>query len=54
MDELDTNNDGIVSWGTFSEWSRTHSMEEELWKQAATVEDKLRKQIRELGAEPCV
>jgi threonine 3-dehydrogenase len=54
MNELDTNKDGIVSWGTFSEWSRRHSMEEELWRQAATVEDQLRKQIRELGHEPVV
>jgi hypothetical protein len=54
MAELDTNNDGKVSWGTFSEWSRTHSMEEELWKQAASIEEKLRQQIRDLGHEPVV
>ncbi len=52
MDELDTNKDGLVSWGTFSEWNRRNSMEEELWKQAASIEDKLRKQIRDLGHEP--
>eukprot|EP00946_MAST-07B_sp_MAST-7B-sp1_P001881 g1881.t1 len=54
MSTLDTNNDGKISWATFSEWSRTHSMEEELWKQAASTEDKLRKQIRDLGHEPVV
>ena len=27
MDELDTNADGEVSWGSFSEWSRSSSME---------------------------
>lgn len=54
MSELDTNKDGKVSWGTFSEWSRTHSMEEELWKQAASIEEKLRRQIRDLGHEPVV
>ena len=52
MEELDTNKDGLVSWRTFSEWNRRNSMEEELWKQAASIEDKLRKQIRDLGHEP--
>ena len=33
MDELDTNRDGVVSWGTFSEWSRRNSLEKEMWKQ---------------------
>ena len=27
MEELDTNRDGIVTWGTFSEWSRNNSVE---------------------------
>ena len=27
MDELDTNADGMVSWGSFSEWNRSSSME---------------------------
>ena len=54
MNELDTNKDGKVSWATFSEWSRTHSMEEELWKQAASIEERLRRQIRDLGHEPVV
>ena len=52
MDELDTNKDGLVSWPTFSEWNRRNSMEAELWKQVATVEDELRKQLRELGQRP--
>ena len=33
MEELDTNRDGVVSWGTFSEWSRRNSLEKEMWKQ---------------------
>jgi threonine 3-dehydrogenase len=52
MKELDTNNDGWVSWATFSEWNRRNSMEDEMWKQAASIEDKLRKQIRDLGHVP--
>ena len=27
MDELDTNNDGLVSWKTFSEWNRRNTVE---------------------------
>ena len=27
MMELDTNNDGLVSWRTFSEWNRRNSVE---------------------------
>ena len=27
MDELDTNADGEISWGSFSEWNRSSSME---------------------------
>jgi len=52
MDQLDTSNDGRVSWSEFSEWNRRSSMETELWKQAATVEDELRRQLRELGIAP--
>ena len=33
MKALDTNSDGVVSWTTFSEWSRSHSMEQELWNE---------------------
>ena len=52
MDELDTDKDGVVSWGTFSDWNRRNSVEEELWRKAHEVEDDLRRQIRELGHEP--
>lgn len=27
MEELDTNRDGLISWGTFSEWNRSNSVE---------------------------
>jgi len=27
MEELDTNKDGLISWGTFSEWNRRNSLE---------------------------
>jgi len=46
--------EGVVTWGSFSEWNRRNSMESELWKQAATVEDELRMQLRELGIQPRV
>ena len=52
MAQLDPNHDGVVSWAEFSEWNRRTSMEAELWKQAATVEDELRRQLRELGITP--
>ena len=52
MRQLDPNNDGVVSWSEFSEWNRRTSMETELWKQAATVESELRRQLRELGIQP--
>jgi len=52
MEELDPDKDGVVSWAEFSEWNRRNSMESELWKQAATVEDELRRQLRELGIKP--
>ena len=52
MEELDTNKDGTVTWASFSEWNRRKSMDTELWKQAATVEDELRRQLRELGVSP--
>ena len=52
MDDLDADGDGIVSWGSFSEWSRRHSMEEVLRRQARAVEKTLREQIRELGGVP--
>ena len=54
MVQLDANQDGYVSWHSFSEWNRRNSMEKELWKQVATVEDELRKQLRELGVVPRV
>ena len=28
MEELDTNKDGLISWGTFSEWNRRNSVEQ--------------------------
>jgi len=52
MHELSSDKDGVVSWASFSEWNRRNSMEAELWKQAATVEDDLRRQLRELGITP--
>ena len=52
MAELDTNNDGTVSWLDFSDWNRRNSVEDEIWKQVRNVEDALRKQIRELGFTP--
>ena len=54
MEELDPDKDGVVSWAEFSEWNRRNSMEAELWKQAASVEDELRRQLRELGIKPRV
>uniref|UniRef100_A0A7S3EX56 EF-hand domain-containing protein n=1 Tax=Haptolina ericina TaxID=156174 RepID=A0A7S3EX56_9EUKA len=54
MDELDTNKDGFVSWGSFSEWNRRKSLDEEVWKQVHATQDELRKQIRELGHVPRV
>ena len=27
MQELDTNRDGLISWATFSEWSRSNTVE---------------------------
>jgi len=52
MTSLGADADGVVSWTSFSEWNRRNSMEAELWKQVATVEDELRQQLRELGATP--
>lgn len=52
MAQLDPNDDGAISWLGFSEWNRRTSMETEMWKQAATVEDELRRQLRELGIQP--
>lgn len=52
MAQLDKGGDGYVSWETFSEWNRRKSIDAELWKQAASVEDELRKQLRELGITP--
>ena len=52
MEQLDANGDGEVSWENFSEWNRNNSIETEIWKQVATVEDELRKQIREMGMTP--
>ena len=52
MAQLDPDADGVVSWEEFSEWNRRTSMETELWKQAASVEDELRRQLRELGIQP--
>ena len=52
MEQLDSDNDGEISWAEFSEWNRRTSMEAEMWKQAATVEDELRRQLRELGIQP--
>jgi len=54
MVELDPNEDGAVSWASFSEWNRRSSLDEELWKQVHSVADELRQQIRELGHEPRV
>ena len=52
MEQLNASGDGEVSWAAFSEWNRNNSIETEIWKQVATVEDELRKQIRELGLTP--
>lgn len=54
LEELDPYCEGAVSWASFSEWNRRNSMESELWKQAASVEDELRRQLRELGHKPRV
>lgn len=54
MVELDTNQDGRVSWLEFSEWNRRNSVEDEIWKQVRSVEDALRGQLRELGVAPRV
>ena len=54
MVQLKADKDGYVSWQSFSEWNRRNSMEKELWKQVATVEDELRRQLRELGVVPRV
>ena len=54
MHQLDKSNDGYVSWEAFSEWNRRKSIDAELWKQVASVEDELRKQLRELGVTPKV
>lgn len=54
MIELDTNQDGKVSWLEFSEWNRRHSVEDEIWKKVRSVEDALRGQLRELGVAPRV
>ena len=45
MEQLDSDNDGEISWAEFSEWNRRTSMEAEMWKQAATVEDELAKNV---------
>ena len=52
MEQLNASGDGEVSWAAFSEWNRNNSIEAEIWKQVATVEDELRKQIREMGMTP--
>ena len=52
MEQLDASGDGEVSWAAFSEWNRNNSIETDIWKQVATVEDELRKQIREMGMTP--
>ena len=54
MEQLDPDGDGVVSWADFSEWNRRSSVDIELWKQAASVEDELRRQLRELGQVPRV
>ena len=54
MEQLDPDGDGVVSWADFSEWNRRSSVDIELWKQAASVEDELRRQLRELGHMPRV
>lgn len=54
MEELDTNKDGEISWRTFSEWNRRSTLENEMWKQVASIEEELRNQIRELGHVPRV
>jgi threonine 3-dehydrogenase len=54
MDQIDMSGDGYVSWQSFSEWNRRSSLEAELWKKAASTEDELRKQLRELGVQPKV
>ena len=54
MDQIDKSGDGWVSWQAFSEWNRRHTLDSELWKKAASTEDELRKQLRELGVEPKV
>eukprot|EP00944_MAST-04C_sp_MAST-4C-sp1_P012341 g12341.t1 len=40
MDELDTNKDGMVSWGTFQEWSRSNSIDQMI---DAYAEEQLKK-----------
>ncbi len=52
MEQLEASGDDEVSWENFSEWNRNNSIETEIWKQVATVEDELRKQIREMGMTP--
>ena len=54
LKSIDTNQDGVVSWLTFSEWNRRNSVEDEIWKQVRSTEDELRKQLRELGITPRV
>ena len=45
MEQLDASGDGEVSWENFSEWNRNNSIETEIWKQVATVEDELAKNV---------
>ena len=54
MEQLDPDGNGIVEWADFSDWNRKSTMDGELWKQAASVEDDLRRQLRELGQVPRV
>ena len=49
LEQLNASGDGEVSWAAFSEWNRNNSIETEIWKQVATVEDELRKKLEALG-----
>ena len=39
MEELDTNKDGLISWGTFSEWNRRNSVEQLLVHIESSIDD---------------
>jgi nucleoside-diphosphate-sugar epimerase len=54
MEQLDPDGNGIVEWADFSDWNRKSTLDGEMWKQAASVEDDLRRQLRELGQVPRV